>query len=125
MSTAALQVALESLTARVDAAARAGSPLRQRQAVELLRRSGLGRDEARRVLATTGVGRWVVTRGETTPRGGRRPTLLVPVDAGVSGIWGPPKRGLTQPTNLCTSARGSRRRRSGFTGGGSTSATGV
>jgi hypothetical protein len=79
----ALQVALEALEARIETAARTGTPLTKATAVALLRAAGVPRDHARRLAVTAGAERWVVARGQTTARGGRPPELLVPVGAPV------------------------------------------
>jgi hypothetical protein len=82
--TPALEVALEALAVRVEAAAQGGQPVTKAQAVAWLRAAGIPRDHARR-LVTVGDGRWTVARGPTTARGGCPPWLVIPVGASVSG----------------------------------------
>ncbi len=82
----ALQVALETLAARIETAARTGTPLRTAEAVALLRAGGMPRDQARRLLVTAGDGRWVLGRGQTTARGGYPPHILLPVSATFCGV---------------------------------------
>src|SRR5262245_20542483 len=84
--TASVQVALEALAARIEATARASTPLRTAQAVALLRAAGVPRNEARRLLATAGDGRWIVGRGQTTARGGCPPQILIPVSGPAGGV---------------------------------------
>jgi len=83
--TPALAVALEELAARVATAAQGGHPLTKRAAVTWLHATGIPRDDARRLVATASDGRWIVTRGQTTPRGGRPVWVLLPVGTPVCG----------------------------------------
>jgi hypothetical protein len=81
--TPALQVVLEMIGARVTTDAHAGTPLRQRAAVELLRQTGVPRSQARAVIsAETGI-RWTTARLAPTRQGGRPRTVLVPLPAEV------------------------------------------
>jgi hypothetical protein len=79
----ALKVVLEMIGARVTTAAHAGTPLRQRTAVELLRQAGIPRSQARAVIAAEIGTLWRTARLPSARHGGRPRTVLVPLPAEV------------------------------------------